>query len=316
MEITQELIQRYHRNECTAAEREAVEAWLLESDAETAFPDGVDMDRLREASWEELHRRAVFQDKAKERKPFYRQWLFRGVAASIVLALGLAYFLKPSAPTEVPYRVVEVPVGKKMEITLPDGSRVHLNSGSSIRYPERFTDSLRLVSFSGEAYFDIAPDATRSFVINGPRNVVRVLGTAFNFRSYADEATASVSVVRGKVQLSDPGSGESVILIAGETGLQDAKRQLSKAAQDARSELAWQRGSLIFENQSMEAVFRTMERWYGITVEVQDKSLLTQRYTGEFNNPPFGELIKSLSFAYGFEYRFENKVLTIISERP
>ncbi|SEK78685.1 FecR family protein [Parapedobacter koreensis] len=316
MEITQELIQRYHRNECTAAEREAVEAWLLESDAETAFPDGVDMESLRETSWEELHQRVAFKAQTKETKPFFQRWVLRGVAAGIVLALGLAYFLRPSAPAEVQYRVVEVPAGKKMEITLPDGSRVHLNSGSFIRYPERFTDSLRLVSFGGEAYFDIAHDTTKSFVINGPRSVVRVLGTAFNFRAYEDETMASVNVVRGKVQLSDPGSGEFVILTAGETGWQDAERQLSKTVQDISSQLAWQRGGLIFDNQPLKEVFRTIERWYGITVEVQDKALLAQRYTGEFNNPPFGELVKSLSFAYGFEYRFENKVLTINNEKP
>ena len=240
-------------------------------------------------------------------------------AASLILAGTIAfYFLSPSTQSNEEY-VSSDSVSKKTEhglkrtISLIDGSRVKLNSGSELSYDKTFTDSIRLVVLKGEAFFEVERDVDRPFIIKSGEIETRVLGTSFNVRSYPGENSIAVSVLTGKVKVYDA-KGESVTLTPDYEAVYDKKSKVMRIKSfDKLDVLGWRDGILTFREEDIEKVFLKMERWFGVEFLIDSEVILEGKYKGTFNNPSLKEVLDGVALASGFKYEIEDENKIIIN---
>lgn len=177
------------------------------------------------------------------------------------------------------YNTLTTPRGGQYRLLLPDGSQVWLNAASSISYPTAFTGSERSVTITGEAYFEIAANAAMPFRVhvNAPQGQkdIRVLGTHFNVKAYADETTVTTTLLEGSVELA------GTVLKPGEAGQwrADGTMQVDPHA-DLEQAIAWKNGMFHFEGADVAEVMRQISRWYDVDVVFKGK-LPDAKFEGE-----------------------------------
>lgn len=183
--------------------------------------------------------------------------------------------------TTVAYNSIRIPKGGQYRLILPDGSRVHLNSESYIKFPTQFNGDRREVELTGEAYFEVSPDKHRPFYVKTPKQVTKVLGTVFNISAYIDETTTKTTLVEGSVEVSGH-TGLPVVLIPGQAAINsEEKAELTVVPVDLEGDLAWQKGYFVFNNEPIKHIMRRISRWYDIEVEYQG-NLESHRFGGIF----------------------------------
>ena len=204
------------------------------------------------------------------------------------------------------------PKGQKLNVKLPDGSIVKLNAGSKIIYPREFTGNERNISLYGEAFFEVAENPDKPFVIVTDDLETKVLGTSFNVRSYNDEAEIKVAVLTGKVEIRGPDGYPSVLLPA-EMGIFERENaSITKDNYDFRKEIAWKDGVLYFDKADLKTVIKKLEMWYGVNVEVEKDFRFKGLYSGEFrNNESLEMVLEGISFTSGFNYKLEEDTVVI-----
>jgi transmembrane sensor len=315
IEITQELLERYHQGQCTTDEQIAIKQWLqniAESDFTISPP--IDIQGIEDKTWAELSSR-IFPESEPRKINWNR---LTGIAASVILVVSFAFYIYHSSGSHrekdsnlMSYHEVKVPRGKKATCTLPDGTIIQLNSDSKLRYPEKFTDTSRVVEFEGEAFFTVAKDKKRPFSINSKQVVVRVLGTHFNLRAYPEENKTDVVVEEGRVMFSPKAKKASFILIANQQGVYDVDQSLKKQTVYAAAYYSWRTNQLQFKDQKLSDIASTLERWYNVKVLINNRLLRNERYTGRFNNPDIKSVLNSLEFAVGLHYQITGNIVTI-----
>src|SRR5690625_2908970 len=204
----------------------------------------------------------------RKSSPFWK------VAAILLFTLALSwtardfYHVEPSSvAAEVIYTTKAADAGEKMRFMLPDGTQVHLNAESELRYPESFGDTTRLVHLSGEAFFVVARDEERPFVVDGGELSTQVLGTSFSFRAYPEDGEAIVAVTDGRVAVRGPrevvadpsetSGPDQLVLAAGQwAGYEITTRRFSRGDGDLSEFIDWNDGVLRYDNQRLEEVAR------------------------------------------------------------
>jgi transmembrane sensor len=174
---------------------------------------------------------------------------------------------------------VMVPAGKRYTFQMSDGSKVWMNSISTLQFPLLFTQPQRNVALGGEAYFKVAHRASQPFTVQVNGLIVTALGTEFNIRSYNKESTY-ISLVTGSVSVENA-KGERIILFPGE-GVVAANRNspLRKELYDETAVLGWMQGVYYFTNEKLQQISVVAERWLNIDIELKDPSLAGLRFTG------------------------------------
>ncbi|MGI9173812.1 MAG: FecR family protein [Rhodothermales bacterium] len=216
-------------------------------------------------------------------------------------AAGLFWWLSPVSQT--------APLGERLSFLLPDGSRVELNSGSTLRYARRFGD-VRAVDLEGEGFFDVA-EAPRPFVVRTFNAQVRVLGTRFGVRAWPDglEPSTTVALESGRVALASLEEPDQPVTMApGETRRVAARpnsesgfSRLDLSVADATS---WRQGDLFFKNQPLGVVLRDVERRFGVRLQVQPALVHEPEVSLALRQPPDAEtVVRDLSIALGLRYR-------------
>lgn len=208
------------------------------------------------------------------------------------------------------YRSVATPAGGQYRLTLADGTRVWLNSQSSIRFPTAFKGKTRTVEISGEAYFDVAKDARRPFFVKAGNLTVQALGTQFNIHAYPDEAAAKTTLIQGSVRVVK--GTDSLLLVPGQEGESDQPTGLVLNRDvDTAQASAWKDGFFDFDNQDIQSIMRQFARWYDIQIV----------YAGKPGTSLFaGKMQRSLRLSQvmiglgtmGVHSRLEGRVLTIL----
>ena len=195
----------------------------------------------------------------------------------------LTYSAEPTTSERIPCNTLETPRGGEYLLTLSDGTRVWLNAASQLRYPVKFSDKQRTVYLLGEAYFEVAPDASHPFtIISGPAEIT-VLGTRFNLQAYPEEDIVT-TLVSGAVQMSEKVSGQSVQLVPGEQGrLTKTNGDITKQQVDTRLYTAWQEGRIIFRDMRLEELFTILSRWYDLEVFYLQPEVKDIRFTGDID---------------------------------
>lgn len=174
------------------------------------------------------------------------------------------------------YNTITTPRGGQYELVLPDGSRVWLNSASSLRFPTVFKGARREVELKGEGYFEIEKDAGRPFAVSVNKMKVQVLGTSFNTMAYSDEQTINTTLLDGAVIVTQ-GDMQKKLEPGQQAALDSAGHRLSVRKVDMRQVIAWKTGLFEFDNTDLATVMRQVARWYDIEVVYRvspDKTLL------------------------------------------
>jgi len=275
---------------------------------------------------------------AKKIKPFLK-WSMATAAVLIGLAVCIQYVNSNKnnlLDIGNNYNEIIAKRGTKTKIILPDGSQVWLNSDSKLSYGARFNDTIREVSLEGEAYFDVIKDKNRPFVVMTNALNIRVLGTAFNIKSYAQDATIETTLIRGMIEVrknNEPATKKIVLtpnekliynkseaLLVRPNNEQNtiAKKlealsitTLSKNIPDSsRVETAWIYGRLVFDGDSFVTLAEKMERWYNIKITIQNQSISNSRFSGVFEKENVDEAFKALQLITMFKYDIhENEIL-------
>ena len=180
------------------------------------------------------------------------------------------------AQAEIPLHKIEIPRGGEYKLVLSDGTRVHLNSMSSLRFPGTFTADAREVELDGEAYFDVTPGNT-PFIVNARGLKVEVLGTSFNISAYPDE-DLETTLVTGSVKLSTD-NGESFMLKPSQQAiLSSDHNEMNIRTIDTYTYTSWVNGLIHFKDERLEDIMRTLSRWYDIDVVYTSQNLKNLRF--------------------------------------
>jgi ferric-dicitrate binding protein FerR (iron transport regulator) len=229
------------------------------------------------------------------RRPVQRWWSY---AAAILLLIGgagvwKAYFQKPAI-------LVVQSTDIQREIQLADGTRVVLNSGSELRYPANIaTASGREVELTGEAYFDVAHDAGRRFVIHTTAADVAVLGTAFNLRAVPRESSVEVEVERGLVELRAADGTYAARIKPRQRGVYNPGAGISIQKEPALNALSWRTGKLVFVGRPVHEAVKEIGRYYGATIDLSASGIGDCLFTSNFDKVPLNRALDAISAVYG-----------------
>jgi len=220
---------------------------------------------------------------------------------------------------------VSVLYGSKSKITLPDGSTVHLNSGSVLSYPAQFATDNRKVSIKGEAYFDVKKDPNHPFLVRTNGVTVRVLGTKFNVKSYPDEKTVETTLVTGKVELyannQEINDKNRLMVLAPN---QQAVFEVQKGKKDSiismvhnqnvnvNPIISWKDNRLMFRDEKFADLAQKLERWYNVDIQINDFKLQNTSFSGVFVKETVEQSLNALKLATPFKYRMEKNQIIIL----
>ncbi len=273
------------------------------------------------------------------------QWTVLGAVVGLLGLFVLAYLVNNSGSETVQVgtpavaaKQVSVQYGRKGQVVLPDGSKVWLNAGSTLRYDSAsFQTSDRHVELSGEAYFDIAHDARRPFIVQSGQVRIRVLGTVFNVRAYPEDPDVETSLIRGSVEVTlEDRPDDKYILRPHEklvvsNGTAGAVQQL--AGLDSQAEIrvplvsvrritvadsgklihetAWVDNKLVFRSEDFSALAARMERHFGVRIRFDNPERQSLNFTGIFTTETIGQALEAMRLVHPFEYSLDNENVLI-----
>ena len=203
-----------------------------------------------------------------------------------------------------------VPHGQKMKLTLSDGTRVWLNSGSSFSFPSQFlNEGQRLVSLQGEAYFEVEKDENLPFIVKTDKMNIEVLGTEFNVSAYSDDSMIATTLVEGSVSLyEDNLKEERIILRPNQQGTFDKNTSnLVSTNVDVTLFTAWKNNKIVFKDLTMGQILKQIERAYDVEVKNDNETIILEKFTGEFDNESVETIFKALSTSLSFTYEIQQQ---------
>lgn len=268
-------------------------------------------------------------DATPVRKIRWKQWL---AAAALIplLVISVWYLMRPSSKMELVEKYNQK--GIRSIIILPDGSKIWLNADSRLKYPAAFQDSLREVYLEGEAFFEIAKNPQRPFVVRLPKGNVHVLGTSFDIRAYEEEESMATSVATGRVafvpigaRYTMAGSTNSVndqplnSTVAGGIELTANRKavydfqtgNVQVKPTDAEADRGWINGIITFNNESLGHIAVELERSFGKPIKFSHASIAQYRYTATFKNNTEEEILSTLRKVKTFHFTVTDKFIEI-----
>lgn len=288
----------YFNGQLSPSEEENLLYWLKENEENWKVfiqiknnldPDKMDH-QLLESSYSELKNKLVIKQQFKSvqsiklRTQKFSIWK---IAAMLVLAavsgFMAAYLLTggSSQKTSLVWFETQVPRGEKSLLLLPDGSKVWVNSESSLSYPANFMDGNRNVKLNGEAYFEVAKHNGSVFTVETPDYNVRVLGTRFNLMAYENFNRTETTLIEGKIEIQ---KGKQIIdIVPGQTFIYKDNQFFSKETMAAKSS-RWKDDIFDFDQITFQEMVIRLERWYDVDIEIKSPELNQIIYSGVFKN--------------------------------
>lgn len=200
--------------------------------------------------------------------------------------------------------------GMTTRLTLPDGTLVYLNSGSVLSYPSKFLDDIRSVTLSGEAYFEVAKDIQRRFIVHTTQqSAVEVYGTHFNIEAYESDAHITTTLTEGKVGfLYQKGTGmKRTMLSPGQKLVYDvATQELTRYETSGKSELSWKDGQIIFDNTPLPEALHMLGKRFNVDFIVKNSGLNKNRFTGTFTTQRLEKILKYFEISSHIRWRYLN----------
>jgi transmembrane sensor len=272
-----------------------------------------------------------------------RLYAWAAVVLVAVVVAGIVFHKtgKAAGSGTEPFDRIVTKAGSKTLINLPDSSTVVLNSACQFAYNKDFGVKRREMQLTGEAYFDIHGNPDMPLIVHAGNVIIRVLGTAFNVRAYAEDSFVEATLVRGVIEVSLKSDPERKILLrpnekivisngnqAVETTLPaDSNRsksheeviRVTQVAPDPKDssyiETAWLKEKLVFRKESFASLARRMERWYQVRIVFTDTSQQSLLFTGSFEKETVGEALEALRHSAPFSYDMDGKTIRISSSK-
>lgn len=254
-------------------------------------------------SEEEQVKRPEPVNEAKVVKGSFSRTLLR-IAAVLFLSAGSAYLYTAYVNNADPLMTMAAAAdGKQERVVLPDGTVVDVNENSFLEFPQSFSESERRVTLRGEAFFDVARDESKPFIIQTAYTDVKVLGTSFNVRALEEEPFTEVVVKTGKVQFQGK-AAESLLLTAEEKGTYNHNtKQIKKTASEHFNEMAWQSKSLSFRKMTIRKVIPTLEKYFKVDIEVSSPKILDCTYSNLFPSAKLEDVLEVICETNRWEYK-------------
>ncbi|MBB6327805.1 ferric-dicitrate binding protein FerR (iron transport regulator) [Algoriphagus iocasae] len=257
-------------------------------------------------------------DSDKRTRIFRVSWQITRVAAILVICFILSflyyYSKRENTVTTRPttnWITKSTNEGEKLNFRLPDQTVVWLNSGSSLKYPEKFDSTVRFVELIGEGFFEVAENPDQPFQVKASNLTTTALGTSFNINATVSEGSR-ISLVTGKVSVLEASSLKTYFLKPGQAlSYESSADSVSIADFDQELDLGWRFGKLIFLQANFAQVIQQLELWYGVEFNVKGTPPHQWKFNGKFENQTLNNVLTSISNIENFTYQLENKKVTI-----
>ncbi|MBS1533384.1 MAG: FecR domain-containing protein [Bacteroidetes bacterium] len=328
----QHLFKKYLRNDCTQAELEELVTMLNDmDDDELDGPMKALWQKAKENSdennvdWDKMYTEVTGSEESlvtirqTRRSNFRRLWINVAAAAVVlvILAIGMGYYLRKHAtPPRTAFAEKLVPVKKTDSIILDDGSKIVLNAGSSLRYPDSFHGRTREVYLEGEAIFDVTHDPARPFIIHSGQLKTVVLGTKFDVSAYPGAEKMQVTVISGKVSVEEIGSKKIATLLPNQRVVFNTKTNafVANNLASVAPQTAWQEGRIGFDDASLAEVAAQFYRRYGVHVTLENPNLANCHISIVLNNDLIDNLLKTITSLTNSNYRYKGNEVVIYGE--
>lgn len=228
-------------------------------------------------------------------------------------------YLNTVETNELTYNTLKIPYGKTFELLLSDGTKVHLNAGTSIKYPIKFLKGHhREVFLEGEAYFDVAKDKQHLFVVNNSGVNVEVYGTKFNVSTYPEDIITDVVLVEGSVSMyktnsnSELQESHKVLLTPGVKGSFNKKnKQIKTKPVIASIYTSWIYGELVFRDMTFQNILKKLERHYNVGITINNEELANETFNASFGKVSIQKVLEYLRTTYHIDFTINNNHITI-----
>ena len=211
------------------------------------------------------------------------------------------------------FNTIEIPRGGEYQLILSDGTKVWLNSGTSIKYPVAFAANSREVYLEeGEAFFEVTENKESPFIVHTSKMKVNVLGTSFNVRAYSDENQLATTLITGKVIINQPETGKEYTLIPNEQAI-FSDQGVDVKSVDVNKFIAWKNGRILFEENTLEEIFNDLSRWYNIDVDYASSEVKKLMFSIDVERyDEFGEILGILELTKKVKFEIEENSITIM----
>jgi transmembrane sensor len=332
--MTKDTIIKFINNRCTDAEVDEIIRWanteaFREEGTRWAFDDwrsyqvedNAEDDQKFSLLFDKIQQKINIENRknknTKNRQSVFMTWLTR--AAAILLLPVLAFlFFTLSEITEIKIESTQMkslhvdsleiiaPVGSRTVVQLADGSKVHLNCGSRLKYPQTFTGNTREVVLTGEGYFDVVHEPEKPFIVKTSGFKIKALGTAFNVMAYPENNMLGTTLVNGKVVLEQSGGGDNIKTICTMVPGQHVNINLktgtvSSSMGNVKKHIAWKDGELVFDETTILEAAERLSRMFNVTIEVAD-DIKDYTYTVTFVDEPLFQILDLMTIATPVRY--------------
>ena len=310
-----ELLHKYISGYASEAEKELVTKWIMER-AENMHEYRTQRKLYEISLWRAEH---VISEKKQEKKRFSIRtvWIEAAKIAAVVALVLFStqyWFAKPQTEEKSSYQSIHVPAGQRAEIILADGTKVWLNSRSTLSFPGNFTGDTRHVKLDGEGYFAVTENVEQPFIVETNKYNVKVLGTEFNVIAYETDNIWETSLLEGSVEILTPGINSGALRLEANTRISLRNDKLVKGYIQEMDYFRWREGLICFTNVSLSDMIDKLILYYGVDIVVNNKKILNNRYTGKFRSKDGIEhVLKVLRLNINFTYTKddERNIITI-----
>lgn len=323
--MNEKLLIRFLTRTCEPGELIEIENWISADRANADWLFGMECvwllkEEMRYSDRKEIevaYRRFIdarspsVQKRAK-RLPLFRLWMKYAAFLAVTLLLGTnIYLIFRSKPMyKATANIIEVPVGQRVAITLADGTKAWLNSGSILSYPSMFNNKNRTVRLDGEGYFEVAADKVHPFTVNTEKLEITVLGTKFNVQAYPDD-DITISLLEGYLQVQT--GAQSALMEANELVVWSEKAGMvhfkNKTVQHAAQ---WTTGELMFVDERLADIAKALERHFGVTIIITNSELADETFTCRTHpEPTLEQVLKILKETRKLNYSIREKTVNI-----
>lgn len=322
MTLNKEIFEKYLAHQCSEAEQMLVEAWYksFENNA-----DGLSNLSVLEQNKLRIQVRENIEMKIKPIKIYNPPrwiWYASGLAGMLLIVLGLSFYIKVASPPKLSHISSDIPLSdwakyenlsaKVLKVDLPDGSTVWLQPKTLLSYNQ--SDRVyRQVNLRGEVFFEVKRDESRPFLIYSGKMTTKVLGTSFNVKAYPETDKFEVSVVTGKVSVTNESEKEVFITPKQQVILEIKTDNLIINEIPKDKTCYWELASLSFDNTPMESVISSIEQNYNVNIDLSPK-LKSCRLSGNFTNEHLTTILEIVCRSIDAEYVIEGDRIILRGE--
>jgi ferric-dicitrate binding protein FerR (iron transport regulator) len=204
--------------------------------------------------------------------------------------------------------------GQRTFITLEDGTKIWLNADSKLSYPKTFAESkTREIQLQGEAYFDVAENKQKPFIVHTSDIRIKVLGTSFNVKSYGKDKTIETTLIKGKVTIESAVDTNGLILLPNQQAVfeKKSKRIFLEDQDEIVDYTAWRDGQLVFRDRPLSDIINELERWFNVTIEVDDRESLHCHFSAKVNSKTLPEVLELFKDSESISYTIQGSRVLI-----